>query len=250
MKKEEAFALYELESFLAERAVPPLQLIKGQFPGPLSLYALAKVEFQRKLELAELISLVERQLAWQLSVLSRVADHVVLFSDEPFFFELEEMSDEEKLLIYECYSYLAARLSDAGAFLGLHPCGYFNDILFELPFDIFLLDCVRHPFRDLFSPARLHRWREFLLRGSMVVPGILQPNASFPMQELMSEAEVRLARFEDDIDRALVSEEDNYSLWSSCRGHGSDDPDFVEQLYEKPLLVNESSFFGKKLCNW
>jgi hypothetical protein len=171
-----------------ERTDKRYRCLKGQITGPLTFTLSIKLPDGRYLyfdeEMREIATLLlQRKASWQIKELSRYAEDVVIFIDEPILTAigsssyLSVSSDEVERLLTETVSVI----NESGGIAGIHSCGKADwGMLMRTGVQIINFDAY-----DYFDNLRIYesQLNEYLHRGGYLAWGIV------PTTEAIKEAD-------------------------------------------------------------
>ncbi len=199
LSEEYAGGLYAFLENIRDRR---FRFLKGQITGPLT-FTLGLKDGEGRLlffneELREVASMLLQQKArWQVGILSRFADGVIIFIDEPILTAIGsstylgvEAAEAERLL---CDSVDA--IHSAGALAGIHSCGKADwGMLIRTGVDILNFDAY-----DYFDTLQIYtdEIRGFLSRGGYLAWGIVPTTPAIENESLQVLRERLLTRLND-----------------------------------------------------
>lgn len=181
--ENEASGLHALlKKLKSGQCSPPI--IKCQVPGPLTMATVSeKLAGSFEGKLVEAREVCFRQIKWQHDVLKEFNIPLLVVVDEPCLGKEFEITGERWKQVHAALSYLYTRVSELGAFLGLHCCGESEARYTELPLDLCSFDLTAK-----YNIAALTRdlpyWKEMLGRGAVIALGVYRSTVSPGEEEL------------------------------------------------------------------
>ncbi len=209
-----------------ERTEKRFSCLKGQITGPLTFTLSIKMPDGRYLyfddEMREVATmLLQRKAVWQIRELSRYAERVLIFIDEPILTAIGSSSylgvepEEVERLLRETVS----AIRNNGAIAGIHSCGRADwGMLMRTGADIINFDAY-----DYFDNLMIYKeqLKEFFERGAYLAWGIVPTTEAIRDVEASSVKEMILKEFELLSEVISLEEIHKSSLLTPSCGAGS-----------------------------
>jgi hypothetical protein len=231
--RDYASGLYEMETLLAGKR---LLRIKGHVTGPLTFTLGIKGADGKLLyydeEMREVaLMLLSAKVRWQVARLKRLADHVLIFIDEPIMSAIGSSaylgvsSDETLRLLAE----LVSVVKEAGASSGIHCCGKADwELVFDTCADVINFDAYKY-----FHTIEIfhEKINEHLARGGSLAFGIVPTTEEIRCEDLDSLDRIfmmLMERISGKVDMRLLK--NRMMLTPSC-GAGALSEDEAEKVF-------------------